>query len=171
MAEAAPKLAGLRVHPDADVRLALVETAQLLKEGATTETLVGALSDTDSDVRVAAARALATLGHQGAVPALNVLVTGKQIREAHLTEKIAMFESYGTLGGGGAAQVLAELLNKKGFLGRREPSEIRASAARGLGKAGTPDAQETLKAAQKDDDAVVRTAVRQALDGVGEQTE
>ena len=171
MAEAAPKLAELMGHPDAAVRLALVETAQLLGEGTTTETLVGALSDAESDVRVAAARALATLGHEGAVPELNVLVTGKEIREAHLTEKIAMFESYGALGGDGAAQILAELLNKKGFLGRREPSEIRASAARGLGKAGTPDAQEALKAAQKDDDAVVRTAVRQALEGVGEQTE
>jgi len=140
----------------------------LLGDGTTNETLVGALADMESDVRIAAARALATLGHEGAAPALSELVIGKEIRDAHLTEKIAIFESYGALGGGGAVDVLKELLHKKGFLGRREPSEIRASAARGLGKVGTPDALETLVAAQKDDDAVVRTAVRQALENVAE---
>ena len=171
MAEAAPKLAELMAHPDAAVRLTVVETTVLLPDVTTPDTLIGALSDVDGDVRIAAARALATLGIETAAPALEVLVTGKGIRRAHLTEKIAMFESYGAVGGDGAAQVLAELLNKRGFLGGREPSEIRASAARGLGKTGTPDAQDTLYVAQKDDDAVVRTAVRQALEGVEEQTE
>ena len=171
MAEAAPKLAGLRVHPDADVRLALVETAQLLRDVSTTDTLIGALSDADRDVRVAAARALVTLGMETAAPALEALVTGKEIRQADLTEKIAIFESYGLLGGAGAADVLKELLNKKSFFGRREPSEIRASAARALGKAGLPGAQEALRAAEKDADAIVRTAVRQALEGVEEVTE
>ena len=93
------------------------------------------------------------------------------VPSADLTEKIAIFESYGLLGGAHAADVLKELLNKKSFFGRREPSEIRASAARALGKTGLPGAQEALRAAQKDADAVVRTAVRQALEGVEEATE
>ena len=171
MAEAAPKLAGLMVHSDAGVRLALIETAQLLGDVTIADTLIGALSDAERDVRVAAARALATLGIETAAPALEALVTGKEIREADLTEKIAVFESYGLLGGAGAADVLKGLLNKKSFFGRREPSEIRASAARALGKARLPGAQEALRAAQKDADAVVRTAVRQALEGVEEATE
>ena len=106
-----------------------------------------------------------------AAPALQALVTSKGIREADLTEKIAIFESYGLLGGAGATDVLRELLNKKGFLGRREPSQIRASAARALGKGGLPGAHEALLAAQRDTDAVVRTAVRQALEEVGEEAE
>ena len=171
IAEAAHKLAGLMLHSDAGVRLALVEAAQLLGDVTTTDTLIGALSDAERDVRVAAARALATLGIETAAPALEALVTGKEIRQADLTEKIAIFESYGLLGGAGAADVLKELLNKKSFLGRREPSQIRASAARALGKAGLPGAQEALRAAQKDADAVVRTAVRQALEGFEEETE
>ena len=173
IADAAPKLTGLMVHPDTAVRLAVVGAAQLLGEVSTTEMLVGALSDEESDVRVAAAEALATLGHEGAAPVLEALVKGKEIRQADLTEKIAFFESYGALGGAGAADVLSELLNKKGFLGRREPSEIRASAARALGKVGLPKAQEALRAAEKDEDAVVRAAVRQALQGqgVGEEVE
>ena len=171
LADAAPKLVGLMVHPDAAVRLALVETAQVLREVTITDTLIRALSDSESEVRVAAAGALATLGHESATPALKALVTGKEIRQADLNEKIAVFESYGVLGGSGAVDALSEILNKKGFLGRREPSEIRASAARALGKAGLPGSQEALRAAQKDGDAVVRTAVRQALQGVEEAKE
>ena len=169
--DAAPKLTGLMVHPDTAVRLAVVGAAQLLGEVSTTEMLVGALSDEESDVRVAAAEALATLGHEGATPVLEELVKGKEIRQADLTEKIAFFESYGALGGAGAADVLGEILNKKGFLGRREPSEIRASAARALGKVELPNAQGALRAAEKDEDAVVRAAVRHALQGQGVEEE
>ena len=171
MAETAPKLAGLMAHPDADVRLALVETAELLREGTTTEALIGALSDAERDVRLAAARALAALGYEQAAPVLKELVTSKEIRQADLTEKITIFESYGVLGGADAADVLNTLLNKKSFFGQREPSEIRASAARALGKAGLPGSEEALRAAQGDVDAVVRTAVRQAIQGVEEVTE
>ncbi len=165
MAEAAPRLASLMVHSAADVRLALVETAQLLREDVTTETLIGALTDAERDVRLAAARGLATLRHEKAAPVLKALVTGKDVRQTDLTEKIAIFESYGMLGGTDATGVLNELLNKKTFFGQREPSEIRASAARALGRSGLPGAQEALRAAQGDDDAVVRTAVRQAIQG------
>ena len=171
IAEASPKLAGLMNHPDAGVRLALIETIQLLADVTTPDTLIGALSDDDRDVRVAAAGALAELGVETAASALEALVTGKEIRQADLTEKIAIFESYGVLGGSRATDVLNEILNKKGFLGRREPSQIRASAARALGKGGLPGAHEALLAAQRDTDAVVRTAVRQALEGVGEEAE
>ncbi len=165
MAEAAPRLASLMVHSASDVRLALVETAELLREDVITETLIGALTDPERDVRLAAARGLATLGHEKAAPVLKALVTGKDIRQIDLTEKIAIFESYGILGGTVATGVLNELLNKKTFFGQREPSEIRASAARALGRSGLPGAQEALHAAQGDDDAVVRTAVRQAIEG------
>ena len=171
MAEAAPKLAGLMAHPDADVRFALVETAELLREDTTTGALIGALSDAERDVRLAAARALAALGHEQAAPALKELVTSKEIRQADLTEKITIFESYGVLGGTDAADVLNTLLNKKTFFGQREPSEIRASAARALGKSGIPGSEDALRAAQGDVDAVVRTAVRQAIQGVEEVTE
>ncbi len=170
IADAAPKVAGLMEHTDAAVRIAVVESAQLLGEATITDTLVGALSDTERDVRVASARALATLGHEAAAPVLQALVTEKAIRQADLTEKIAIFESYGVLGGTDAVDVLSQLLNKKSLFGRREPSEIRASAARALGKVGLPGAQEALWACQDDDDAVVRTAVRKAIKGVEEAT-
>ena len=171
LSEAAPKVAGLMAHPDAAVRIAVVESAQMLGEATITDALVGALSDAEPDVRVASAKTLAMLGHEAAAPALQALVTEKEIRQADLTEKIAIFESYGVLGGADAVDILSELLNKKSMFGRREPSEIRASAARALGKVGLPGAQEALRASQNDEDAVVRTAVRKAIPGDGKVTE
>ncbi len=171
MADVAPMLAGMMAHSDVGVRLALIDAAEQLGEEATTEMLLRALSDEEPDVRTNGAQALATLGHEGAASALRELVIGKEIRHAELSEKIAFFESYGVLGGEGAVEVLGELLNKKGFLGRREPSEIRASAARALGKVQLPGAREALQAAQKDEDVVVRTAVRHALQAAEEETE
>jgi len=171
MTDAAVQVSGLLMHSEVAVRIAVVESARLLKEDVLTDTVVGALSDDESDVRVASARALVTLGYEAAGPVLEASVTGKEIRQADLTEKIVIFESFGVLGGSGAVDVLSDLLNKKGFLGRREPSEIRASAARGLGKVGLPGAKEALQVSQNDDDAVVRTAVRRAIQGDGEVSE
>jgi HEAT repeat protein len=169
--EAAPKIAALMAHADTAVRIAVTEAAQQLGETTTTNTLVGALSDTDRDVRVASARALAVLEYERAGPILEELVTSKEIRLADLTEKIAIFESYGGLGGHSASTILGGLLNGKRFFRWREPSEIRASAARGLGKVGLPLAQQALLMAKDDPDAVVRTAVRQAIQGATKGTE
>jgi HEAT repeat protein len=58
--------------------------------------------------------------------------------------------------------MLDKLLNSKGFLGKREPSEIRAAAALGLGKVGTAASVASLRRAGQEDDAVVRSAVNRA---------
>ena len=58
-----------------------------------------------------------------------------------------------------------KLLNGKGFLGRKEPAEIRACAALALGKIGTEKARHSLQVATNEDDAVVRSAVNRALRG------
>ena len=100
------------------------------------------------------------------------LVTGKEIRQADLTEKITIFESYGVLGGADAADVLNTLLNKKSFFSANVSP--RRSERRRHGpwvRLGFPVARRPLRAAQGDVDAVVRTAVRQAIQGVEEVTE
>ncbi len=168
LSDAAPKLVRLMSHPDGAARLASVEAARTLGASGAAPGLINALTDSDPDVRVGAARALAGMQYTNAAPALKAVVTGKEIRQADLTEKIAVFESYGMLGGAGAVDVLDKLLNKKGLLTRKEPPEIRASAARALGKIRMPKAQKALATAENDRDAVVRTAVRKAIQGAGE---
>ena len=168
LSDAAPKLVRLMSHPDGAVRLVSVEAARTLGASSAAPGLINALTDSDRDVRVGAARALAGMQYTTAASAFEAVVTGKEIRQADLTEKIAVFESYGIVGGAGAVEVLDKLLSKKGLLSRKEPPEIRASAARALGKIRMPKAQKALAKAQDDSDAVVRTAVRKALQGAEE---
>ena len=76
---------------------------------------------------------------------------------------MAFFEAYGAIGGSAAVEELDDLLNAKGFLGRRNPTELRACAALGLGRAATPEAKRALERARTDEDPIVRNAVVRAL--------
>lgn len=163
IAEAGPALAGLLAHPDAKVRLAAVEAAVSLKASTAAGALQATLEDPERDVRIAAARALAALRYAPAARRLEEILGGKEIRAADITEKVAFFEAYGTVAQERAVDMLDKLLNAKGFLGKREPSELRAAAALGLGKAGGPAATAALRKAASEEDPVVRSAVNRAL--------
>jgi HEAT repeat protein len=123
------------------------------------------LTDSDRDVRIAAARALTARNHRLALPKITTVVTGKAIRDADLTEKMALFEAYGALSGDSGITFLDGILNGKGFLGRREDSELRACAAMALGRIGSPPAMASLRQASGEKDVVVRNSVNRALKG------
>lgn len=121
------------------------------------------LDDPDRDVRVAAAKALGTLEYRPASRSLADIVTGKTIRGADIGEKVAVFEAYGAVAGADGVRVLDGLLNGKSFLGKREPSEVRAAAALGLGRIGSNEAREALRKALDDEDPVVRSNANRAF--------
>lgn len=155
----------LLYHGDAQVRLAAVEAALALRASTAAGPLQDVLLDSVTEVRVAAARALGELKYGPAAGRLRQVIESKEIRNAEITERIAMFEAYGSIGDPAAFELLDKLLNSKGFLGRREPAEIRACAALALGKLRTPASRESLIRASKDDDPVVRSAVGRAIRG------
>jgi hypothetical protein len=163
--EVAPRLPDLFLHDDPGVRRTAIQTVLALKATTLAGTLPDLLLDTDADVRIAAARALEKLRFRGAGPRFREILQSREIRSAELSEQIAMFEAYGSIQDPQAHQFLDKYLNGKGFLGRREPSEIRACAALGLGRLGTEQAKNSLRAAVTDDDPVVRNAVGRALRG------
>ena len=165
---AGPKLASLMQHSDPGVRLAGIEAAVSLGATSVVSGLATALQDPDRSLRIEAARALGKLGHADGKAPLEEAITGKEIKNADLTEKIAFFEAYGTLGGPDSISLLDKLLNGKSFLGRKEPPEIRACAAMALGVIGNPQARKSLEQAKGDDEVVVRNAVGKALKGGGE---
>ena len=164
-AEAGPTLASLMAHAVPDVRLAAVEAAVELKASTAAGALQALLGDPDRQVRIAAARGLGKLKYRPAATRFRDVVLGKEIRNADISEKIAFFESYGEVAGDAAHDVMDKLLNGKGFLGRKEPAEIRACAALALGKIGTEQARRSLQSAIGEEDAVVRSAVNRALRG------
>ncbi|HZD04372.1 MAG TPA: HEAT repeat domain-containing protein, partial [Longimicrobiales bacterium] len=163
IAEAGPVLADLMYHEDPDVRLAAVEAATDLKASTAAGALESLLGDPDREVRIAAVRALGQLRYRPAARTVADALTGRSLRQADLTEKIAFFESFGLLGGEEAVELLDRFLNGRGFLGRREPPELRACAALGLGKVESPEADAALQAALSEEDPVVRSAVNRAL--------
>jgi len=162
---AAVPLARVLADGDLPIRSAAVQALTDIGTPAALQALERSIADPDRDVRVAAVRALATKGYRGVLTRLEGIVKGKQIREADRTEKIAFFEAYGTLSGDASVQFLDGILNPKGMFGKREDSELRACAAFGLGRAGTPAAREALQraAAADEKDIVVRNAVTKAL--------
>jgi HEAT repeat protein len=161
--EAAPALVELLAHPEASVRLAAVEAAVSLRASTVAGALAHTLDDPDRDVRVAAARALGTLRYRPSMKALAEIAGGKTIRGADIGEKVAVFEAYGAVAGPEGVRLLDGLLNGKSFLGKREPSEVRAAAALGLGRIGTPEAKEVLRKALDDEDPVVRSNANRAF--------
>lgn len=161
--EVAPKLEGLLKHSEASVRIAAIEAAIALKASVAASALEVALDDAERDVRVAAARALGGLRYAPASDTLAKVIKGRRIRQADITEKVAVFEAYGMTAGGGGVGLLDGLLNKKGLLGKRESTEIRAAAALGLGQIADPGARAALERAAQDEDPVVRSNVNRAL--------
>ena len=161
--EAGPALAQLLAHEHASVRLAAVEAAISLKASTVAGALEQALDDPDRDVRVAAARAIGALKYGPAAARLAEIVRSREIRRADVGEKVAVFEAYGIVASNNGVNVLADLLNGRSFLGKREPNEVRAAAALGLGRIGGPAARAALEKAMDDDDPVVRSNVGRAL--------
>jgi len=160
---AAPALVHLLTHSDPAVRLAAVEAAVTLKALSVASALEKTLRDPERGLRIAAAKALGALQHRPAAPALSSIVKGREIRTADISEKVAVFEAYGIVAEESGLDVLDSLLNGKGFLGKREPTDIRAAAALALGRIPGDRARASLEKATLDEDPVVRSNVNRAL--------
>jgi HEAT repeat protein len=151
--------------PDPGTRLAVAQSLAEIGSAGALQALERQVDDGDRDVRVAAARAIAARAYRPALPRVEAVVKGKAIREADLTEKMAMFETFGALCGAGGIPLLDNILNGRTFLGKREDDELRACAAMALGRIGSDKAIETLRRAVNVKDIVVRNAVNKALRG------
>ena len=158
-----PGLADAMAHPDAAVRLALVQTlGQLGTPGAMT-VVDKAIDDSDRGVRLAAVRAAGSRGYKGALRRVESVVLGKTLKDMDLTEKMAFFEAYSAIAGATAVKPLGAILLDRGLLRMKEPPETRACAAMALGRLKAPEAREILQRAAEDKDLVVRNAVSRAL--------
>lgn len=127
-----------------------------------------ALADDERDIRLAAIRALTSRTHRPALQKVQAIVQGKATREIDRTERIAIFELYGTICGDAGVAVLDPILNAKGgFFARKEDPELRACAAVALGKINSAAARAALEKAASDKDVITRNAVSRALRGGG----
>jgi HEAT repeat protein len=150
---------------DAELRATAIQAlAEIASAGALKE-LERGLDDDDRDVRVSTVRALQARAYRPALPRLEAVVKGRAIRDADLSEKMAVFEAYGSLCGDAGIALLDATLNGKSLFGRRDEGELRACAAVALGKVGSPAAMAILQKAAGEKDVIVRNAVSRALRG------
>ncbi len=161
--EVVPPLGRLLRSPDKDLRAEVVDVLEAIGTSEAMQELEKAVDDPNRAIRLAAIRTLMGHGHDGVVPRIKAKVTDKEFRSTDLTEKKALLEAYGVLAGSPGVAVLAPMLLPRGFLRRKEDPQVRACAAMGLGKIGTPEAAAVLRRVAGDKDALVRNAVNQAL--------
>ncbi|HYW32655.1 MAG TPA: HEAT repeat domain-containing protein [Gemmatimonas sp.] len=164
-AAAVPALGRLMASTSTRVRTEAVGALREIGTPGALRTLEAAVDDVDREVRVAALRAIALRSHRPALARLSAAIRRKETRSADLAEKMALFEAFGTVCGDDGVAELDSLLNSRGLLGSREPTETRACAARALGLIGSAAATAALQRAVDSKDMVVRSAVTRALRG------
>jgi hypothetical protein len=160
--QAAPALAHLLQHADAEVRRTVVESLIRIRTSLALDAIQQALGDADRDVRVAAARGLATLRYAPARARIEEMLESRIVRDADLTEKIAFFEAYGSVATAESVALLDRMLNGRKLFGRESP-EMRACAAMALGRVGSPAARAALQRSMTETNPIVRNAVMKAL--------
>jgi len=153
---------------DRTLKLALVEALTTIGSPSAVRLLEKGVDDSDRDVRIAVVKFLAQRGHRNAFPRVEAAVTGGNLKDVDLTEKMAFFEAYGALAGSAGIPLLEKMLvGKGGILSRREDPETRACAAMALGRIRSPEARAVLDKASQDKEPLVRNAVSRALREVG----
>lgn len=163
-AAAVPVLSQVLVHALAQsLRIGALNALSEIGSPDALDALEKAVGDDDREIRVAAARAVASRGYHAALPQIERAIRSRTLRDSNLTEKIAFFETFGTLAGDSGVDLLDEILNGKIRLGRRPDPELRACAAAGLAKITSRRSREALQRASVDKEAVIRNAVRRAL--------
>jgi hypothetical protein len=158
-------LAKLTTDPDVQMRLASVQALGEIASPGAMQFLERTIDDAHRDVRVATTRAIAARAHRPALAKIEAAIKGKVTREADLTEKMALFEAYGTLCGDAGITLLDGMLNARGLFGKKEDPELRACAAMALGRIGSEVAIATLRRAANEKEILVRNAVNRALRG------
>ena len=162
---AVPALGKMLTVGEPDMRLAAVTALTEIGSPGAMQMLERALADEDREVRIVAVRAIGARNARAALPRIEAAIKGKDLRESNLTEKMAFFEAYGLLCGDAGVPLLDGLLNAKGFMGKKDDSEIRACAAMALGKINTAKAADALHRAAGEKDVIVRNAVSRAIRG------
>ncbi|MFL5553761.1 MAG: HEAT repeat domain-containing protein [Gemmatimonadaceae bacterium] len=162
---AVPALGKMLTVGEVDMRVAAVTALAEIGSPGAMQMLERAVVDPDREVRIVAVRTLGSRNARAALPRIEAAIKGKELRESNLTEKMAFFEAYGLLSGDAGVALLDSLLNSKGFMGKKDDSEIRACAAMALGKINSPKAADSLNRAAGEKDVIVRNAVSKAIRG------
>ena len=153
---------GLR-HPELRVRREAVKAIVGIQSEETKKLFLMALKDDDLTVRITALKALKRFKDPALFQALRGNISREELKKKSFEEKKEMLETLAVLGGESAFLLLSDLFRKKGLIEKPEITEIRASAAYGLGFIGTPQALSLLEKETRSRKGILRDACIKAL--------
>jgi HEAT repeat protein len=161
---AVPALAKVLGLDDEELRIAAVNSLVEIATPRALFALERALDDSHRGIRLSAVKTFTALAYKGALPRVTALVSAREIRDTDRTERLALFELYGTLcGEAGIASLDAMLNGPQGFFKRKSDPDVRSCAAAALGRIGSAAAKKTLAKCRDEKDPLVRRAVVRAL--------
>jgi HEAT repeat protein len=127
-------------HPELRVRREAARALDNIHSDETREHLLDAINDEDFTVRIIAIKSIRRFRDPDLFEMFKKYVSREDLKLKSFDEKREMLETYAVLGGERAFPLLSDLFRKKGMLEKDETTEIRASAAYGLGLVGSPEA-------------------------------
>jgi hypothetical protein len=123
---AVPALAKVLGLDDEQLRVVAVDSLIFIATPRAFFALEKALDDSNRGIRLAAVKAFTAAAHKGALQRVTELVTAREIRDTDRTERLALFELYGTLcGDAGVASLDAMLNGPQGFFKRKSDPDVR----------------------------------------------
>lgn len=141
-------LTAARDHPQAQVRLTMLELGDQLSRDQAQQLAVSMLDDPDARVAAAAARLLGKFPDDRSVLAIEQIVRRAELMEAPFELKQAVLVTYARLNGAKALPLLGRYLQKaEGRSATVQAEDLAIAAAHGLRLVGTPGAVMALKAA------------------------
>ena len=132
-------------HPDLRVRRETVKALVSIRSEETKNLFLAALNDEDLTVRITALKALRRFKDPDLFQELCIKASREELRKKSFEEKKELLETLAVLGGENAFPLLSGLFKKKWLIETDEMTEIRASAAYGLGLIRTAEAISLLE--------------------------
>lgn len=151
------------LHPELRVRREAIKALESIPSEETKKPLMKFLSDGDTTSRVNALRALRRFGGADLFAFLKESIASEGFVERQFSEKREYLEAYGEIGRDEAFPLLLDFFKKKSFFKREQNLELRACAAYGLGRVGSPDALELLQSEAESKKNLLREACQRAL--------
>jgi len=153
---------GLR-HPESRVRREAVKALVGIQSEETKKLFLMAMNDDDLTVRISALKALRRFKDPALFQVLRRTALREELKKKSFEEKKELLETLAVLGGENAFPLLSDLFKKKGLIEKDEITEIRASAAYGLGIIGTREALDLLEKETGSRKSILREACLKAL--------